>query len=127
MGDPPVPKGEYDLFADDDDVIGLTVAKTYPHGWPIVGVDPPSMPTHDEFEVGRFIARCLTNASGVLDHLDNQERIKSVFAATAPVHTTVCPTCGGSGLSAVTELTREAEAMGLYAAPDDQETEGDHG
>jgi hypothetical protein len=55
------PDGLYDLYADDDDVIGLTVARTSPHEWPIVRIDPPYLDAFDEFEVGNFIAWCLTN------------------------------------------------------------------
>lgn len=55
------PAGAYGLFADDDDVIGLTVAKTYPQGWPLIRVNPPHMDAFDEFEVGQFLARCLSH------------------------------------------------------------------
>jgi hypothetical protein len=54
------PHGAYALWADDD-VIGLTVAKTYPQGWPIVRVNPPLMDAFDEFDVGQFLARCLSH------------------------------------------------------------------
>lgn len=63
----PWPEGTYDLFADDDDVIGLTVAKTYPSGWaivrpePRVRPDPPHSTAFDEFDVGRFLADCMTH------------------------------------------------------------------
>jgi hypothetical protein len=57
----PFPDGDYELYADDDDVIGLTVAKTYPQGWAIVRTDPPHMDAFDEFEVGQFLAWCLSN------------------------------------------------------------------
>ena len=55
------PEGNYGLFADDDDVIGLTVAKTYPSGWALMRVNPPHMDAFDEFEVGQFLARCLSH------------------------------------------------------------------
>lgn len=54
-----VPAGTYGLYADDDDVIGLTVAKTYPHGYAIVRTDPPFMDAFDEFAVGQFIVDAL--------------------------------------------------------------------
>lgn len=58
-----VPAGRYELYADDDDVIGLTVATTYPSGWPIVRTDPPFMDACDEFAIGQFIAAALTNTT----------------------------------------------------------------
>ncbi len=58
-----VPPGKYELFADDDDVIGLTVARTYPQGWPIMRTDPPFMDGFDEFAVGQFLAWCLSNSA----------------------------------------------------------------
>lgn len=54
------PHGVYGLWADDDDVIGLTVAKTYPCGYPVIRTDPPFMDAFDEYEVGRFLAWCLS-------------------------------------------------------------------
>lgn len=57
-----VPRGSYDLWADDDDVIGLTVARTYPRGLPLVRTEPPFMDAFDEIAVGQFLAWCLTNA-----------------------------------------------------------------
>lgn len=61
VGEMPWPAGRFELFADDDDVIGLTVAKTYPQGWAIVRTDPPIMDAFDEFAVGLFLAWCLSN------------------------------------------------------------------
>ena len=58
---PPFPEGDYNLWADDDDLIGLTVAKTYPSGWPIVRTTPPLMDGFDEYYIGDFLARCLTH------------------------------------------------------------------
>lgn len=55
------PAGAYGLFADDDDVIGLTIAKTYPQGWAIVRVNPPLMDAFDGFDVGQFLARCASH------------------------------------------------------------------
>ena len=69
---PPFPDGDYQLFADDDDVIGLTVATTYPQGWPIVRVQPPHMDAFDEFDIGQFLADCLSNHSAVTAFLDGQ-------------------------------------------------------
>ena len=60
-----VPPGAYDLWADADDVIGLTVAKTYPSGLPIMRIEPPFMDAFDEIGVGHFLAACLTNAEAV--------------------------------------------------------------
>lgn len=56
------PRGSYELYADDDDVIGLTVARTYPRGWAIVRTDPPFMDAFDEFDVGEFLAWCMSNS-----------------------------------------------------------------
>ena len=64
------PEGRYELYADDDDVIGLTVAKTYPSGWAIVRTDPPFMDGFDEFAVGQFIALCLSNHERIIRSLD---------------------------------------------------------
>jgi hypothetical protein len=61
----PFPEGDYELYADDDDVIGLTVAKTYPQGWAIVRTKPPHLDAFDEFEIGQFLAACLTNHGAV--------------------------------------------------------------
>ncbi len=61
MSDLPFPEGSYGLFADDDDVIGLTVAKTYPQGWPLVRANPPIMDAFDEFAVGQYLAKCLSH------------------------------------------------------------------
>lgn len=60
-----IPEGKFDVYADDDDVIGLVVAKSYPSGWPIIGTEPASMPTADEFEVAQFLADCMSNARAV--------------------------------------------------------------
>lgn len=57
-----VPPGEYGVWADDDDVIGLTVARTSPRGFFLVRTEPPLMDAFDEFGVGQFLAWCLTNA-----------------------------------------------------------------
>ena len=59
----PWPHGQFDLWADDDDVIGLTVARTYPKGYSIVRTEPPFMDAFDEFEVGQFLAWCLSEAN----------------------------------------------------------------
>lgn len=82
------PHGEYGLWADDDDVIGLTVAETYPKGWPIVRTNPPYMDGFNEFDVGSFIAWCLSNAqfiaaanpSVVLELLDRIDAAESRIA-----------------------------------------------
>jgi hypothetical protein len=58
----PFPAGGFQLYADDDDVIGLTVARTYPQGWSVVRTEPPFMDAFDEFELGQFLAWCLTNS-----------------------------------------------------------------
>jgi hypothetical protein len=60
------PDGGYELYADDDDVIGLTVAHTYPSHWAIVRTDPPYMDGYDEFDIGQFLAWCLTNRSAIV-------------------------------------------------------------
>ncbi len=61
----PWPHGTYGVWADDDSVIGLTVARTHPSGWAIIRTQPPIMDAFDEFEVGQFLAWCLSTA-GVL-------------------------------------------------------------
>lgn len=61
MGSLNFPKGRYEVYADDDDVIGLKVAKSYPSGWAIVRTEPPLMDAFDEFEVAQYLAWCLTN------------------------------------------------------------------
>lgn len=65
MSDCPVPPGKYQLWANDDDVIGLTVATTYPHGYVIVRTEPPFMDGFDEYAVGQFLVACLSNAKVV--------------------------------------------------------------
>ncbi len=60
-----VPKGRYELFADDDDVIGLTLVRTYPSGWSIVRVDPPLMDAFDEYGVASFITDQLNKAGRI--------------------------------------------------------------
>ena len=65
-GELPFPHGKYDVWADDDDVIGLTVAKTYLQDWPIVRTDPPFMDAFDEFKVGQFLAWCMTKSETLL-------------------------------------------------------------
>jgi len=57
------PTGQYEVYADDDDVIGLTVAITKPSGYPIVRTDPPFMDAFDEFDVAHFLAWCLSQES----------------------------------------------------------------
>jgi hypothetical protein len=61
----PVPPGEYGLWADDDDVIGLPVARTHPHGYFLIRTNPPTMDGFDEYAVGEFLAACLSNAKAV--------------------------------------------------------------
>lgn len=56
----PFPHGTFTVWADDDDVIGLTVARTHPHGYPIVRTDPPIMDAFDELDVAEFLAWCLS-------------------------------------------------------------------
>ena len=73
MGTLTFPEGRYELYADDDDVIGLTVAKTYPKGYPIVRIEPPFMDAFDEFEVGKFLAWCLSNHVTLAAHIDGGE------------------------------------------------------
>lgn len=60
------PRGSYELYADDDDVIGLTVARTYPRGWSIVRTDPPFMDAFDEFAIGRYLTWCMSNSERLL-------------------------------------------------------------
>jgi hypothetical protein len=60
-----VPKGRYELDADDDDVIGLTIAKTYPSGWAIVRTDPPSMDACDEYAVAQFVLGQINKAAAI--------------------------------------------------------------
>lgn len=57
----PWPHGQFELWADDDAVIGLKVAETYPVGFHVIRTDPPFMDGFDEYEVGRFLAWCLSN------------------------------------------------------------------
>lgn len=54
---------------DDDDVIGLTVAKTYPSGWAIVRTDPPLMDGFDEYGIGTFLAWCLSHYDDIQEWL----------------------------------------------------------
>lgn len=60
-----IPEGKYTVWADDDDVIGLTVARSYPKGFSIVRTDPPLMDSFDEFEVAHYLAWCLTNFESI--------------------------------------------------------------
>lgn len=59
-----IPASRYEVYADDDDVIGTTIARTYPSGWPIVG-NTAGIVAFDEFQVGQFLAWCLTHADDV--------------------------------------------------------------
>lgn len=70
----PFPHGTYDLYADDDDVIGQPVARTHPQGWFLIRTDPPIMDAFDEFEVGNFLAWCLTNAERLLPMMTEEAR-----------------------------------------------------
>ena len=92
-----VPEGTYGLYADDDDVIGLTVAKTYPQGWAIVRTDPPFMDAFDEYEVGQFLVWCLNNHAR-LAALVEEPDVQAILAATAQTNVTVCSSCGGTGV-----------------------------
>lgn len=56
----PWPHGDYGVWADDDDVIGLTVARTHPAGFFLIRTEPPFMDAFDEFEVAKFLAWCLS-------------------------------------------------------------------
>lgn len=62
----PFPHGHYELYADDDDVIGLTVGRTYPCGLPLMRTKPPFMDAFDEVRVGQFLAWCLSNSERLL-------------------------------------------------------------
>lgn len=88
-----IPAGKYGVWADDDDVIGLTIAKSYPSGWPIICTEPASVNTPDELEVAQFLAWCLANA----DRLTVHDPVLDLLQRTAPVNVTACPTCGGEG------------------------------
>jgi hypothetical protein len=67
---PPFPEGFYDVYADDDDVIGLTIAKTYPSGWAIVRTNPPLMDGFDEYDIAQYLAWCLSNRAEILEWTD---------------------------------------------------------
>ena len=54
-------QGTFGLWADDDDVIGTTVMRTYPSGWPIIETSTPGIVGFDEVEIGQFVAWCLSN------------------------------------------------------------------
>lgn len=69
-----VPKGRYELFADDDDVIGLTVARSYPSGWSIVRVDPPFMDAFDEYGIASFITAQLNRAGRIGECSEREKR-----------------------------------------------------
>lgn len=60
-----VPKGRYELYADDDDVIGLTILRSYPSGWSVVRVDPPFMDAYDEYGVMQFVVERLNRAASI--------------------------------------------------------------
>lgn len=66
------PEGTYELYADDDDVIGLTVANTYPKGYAIVRTKPPLMDAFDEYEVGKYLAWCLSHHAEVTALIDGE-------------------------------------------------------
>lgn len=61
----PWPTGTFGVYADDDDVIGLKVAESYPHGYHVIRTEPPLMDAFDEFSVAMFLAWCLTNAERI--------------------------------------------------------------
>lgn len=69
-----VPKGRYELYADDDDVIGLTVARSHPSGWSIVRTDPPLMDAFDEYGVATFIVKQLNRAGAIVTCSEREER-----------------------------------------------------
>ena len=60
-----VPRGHYELFANDDDVIRLTIARTSPHGYVIVRTDPPHMDAFDEYAVAQFLLAQLNKAGAI--------------------------------------------------------------
>jgi hypothetical protein len=89
-----VPRGTYEVWGDDDEVIGLTVARSYPKGMSIVRTDPPTMDAIDEAGVALFLAWCLTNAAQLTLAKDP---VLDILERTAAVNVTVCPRCGGAG------------------------------
>lgn len=60
------PHGMFDVFADDDDVIGLTVARTNPSGFSICRINPPIMDAFDEIGVAMFLSWCLNHSERLL-------------------------------------------------------------
>ena len=71
------PTGQYEVYANDDDVIGLTVAITKPSGYPIVRTDPPFMDAFDEFvewaAANPAQARILAAAEAAAEQGDNMK------------------------------------------------------
>lgn len=55
------PLGDVGIYADDDDVIGITYARTCPSGWSLVCTDESTMTTTyvDEYAVAAYLAWCL--------------------------------------------------------------------
>jgi hypothetical protein len=67
VGAPQFPSGEFELYHDDDSVIGLTVAKTYPSGWAIMRTTPPYEDACDDYDIGQYLAWCLTNREKIME------------------------------------------------------------
>lgn len=67
------PHGEYGVWADNDDVIGLTVAQTYPAGYWLIRTEPPFMDAFDELKLAQFLAWCLTNSERLLLMMETQD------------------------------------------------------
>jgi hypothetical protein len=76
MSDAPdrFPAGRFDVFADDDDVIGLCVATTRPSGYCIIRTHPVFMDSFDEYEVARFLATCLEYHDQIEDWFPKENR-----------------------------------------------------
>lgn len=102
MGGSAVPPGRYELFADDDDVIGLTVARTWPKGYVIVRTEPPFMDAFDEYALAQFILAQLNKAGAIGTCSEREKRAamtdaefwEHVFPAEEPNPNVILPGWG---------------------------------
>lgn len=97
------PAPPWELFADDDDVIGKRLATTYPHGFQIIrtplhepsraGIDTP-----DEWAVAEFIAAARSLVPALCDEI---ERLREALERMLDE--------GGNDLSGCAYYTRDEE------------------
>lgn len=72
-----VPFGECGIYASDDDVIGLPVARTYPSGWYIIRTEPAEATAFDEWATAKYLAWCMDDPDTWAQYIADRKRTEA--------------------------------------------------